>query len=125
MSSSPEPTGWAVLFYIEDNGRSPIEEFVLGQNERTQARLRWSIEQLRARNISAREPLVKHVQGKLYELRVESQANAYRVLYFIFTSRRIVLLHGFQKKTQKTPSREIAVAVKRMRRFIEREGGQS
>ncbi len=76
------------------------------------------------RNISAREPLAKHIQGKLYELRVESQANAYRVLYFTFTGRRIVLLHGFQKKTQKTPRREFAVAVKRMRRFVEREGGQ-
>ncbi len=76
------------------------------------------------RNILAREPLVKHVQGKLYELRVESQASAYRVLHSTFTGRRIVLLHGFQKKTQKTPSREITVAAKRMRRFIEREGGE-
>jgi phage-related protein len=33
-----------------------------------------------------------------------------------------VFLHGFQKKTQKTSSREIAMAVKRMDRFIEREG---
>jgi phage-related protein len=46
-------------------------------------------------------------------------------LYFLVTGRRIVFLHGFQKKTQKIPAREIAMAVKRMDRFIEREGGES
>ncbi len=123
MSSLPQPTEWRVLFYVEDSGSSPVEEFILRQDERTQARLRWGIEQVRARNISAREPLVKHVEGKLYELRIDSGGAAYRIIYFTFSGRRIILLHGFQKKTQKMPNREIAMARARMRRFVEREGG--
>lgn len=120
-----QPAEWRAVFYIADGGHSPVADFILMQDERTQARFRWAIEQLRARNISAREPLVKHIEGKLYELRIDSERNAYRVLYFTFAGRRIILLHGFQKKTQKTPQREIAVARSRMRRFIEREGGRS
>jgi len=70
-----------------------------GLDAKTQRRFRWSIEQLRLRNVQAREPLVRHLDGKIWELREESQTNIYRLLYFFFTGRRIVFLHGFQKKT--------------------------
>ena len=48
-----------------------------------------------------------------------------RVFYFTFTGKRIVLLHGFLKKTDKTPERELVLAEKRMKDFIERYGGTS
>ncbi len=118
------PQDWTIVFYLLPSGDSPVENFVRALDERTQARVRWSIEQLRARNIRAREPLVKHIAGKLYELREESQTNIYRIFYFFYTGRRIVLLHGFQKKTRKTPSKEVAIAIKRMNDFIQR-GGES
>jgi phage-related protein len=121
MSIQPE---WTIVFYIEDNGGNPIDDFLARLDARAKAKFDWAIAQLRVRNVTAREPLVKHLQGKVYELRVESQATIYRLLYFFAAGRRIVFLHGFQKKTQKTPAREIAMAVKRMDRFTEREGGE-
>lgn len=45
-------------------------------------------------------------------------------MYIFYTGRKIVLLHGFQKKTPKTPSQEIAVALWRLQHFVEREGGE-
>jgi phage-related protein len=78
---------------------------------------------LRARSIRAREPLARHLEDKLWELRDEVRTNIYRVVYFFFSGRRIVLLHGFQKKTQKTPRREIEVAQERYRRFLRQQGG--
>ena len=115
---------WSIIFYERGN-IAPIRKFLETLDERTQVRFAWSIEQLRLRNVQARKPLVDHIEGKIWELREESQTNIYRLLYFFATGRRIVFLHGFQKKTQKTPAREIAMAVKRMDRFIEREGGES
>ncbi len=117
MTPKPE---WSIVFYIDDNGKSPVEEFLDSLDEKTRTRFLWSIEQLRVRNVQASEPLVKHIEGKIWELRRESDKNIYRVLYFIYTGREIVLLHGFQKKTQKTPSGEIETAQKRMNIFIER-----
>jgi phage-related protein len=76
------------------------------------------------RNVQAREPLVRHLEGRLWELREESQTNIYRLLYFFFTGRRIVFLHGFQKKTRKTPRREIELAERRLAHFIQRQGGE-
>jgi len=90
---------WSIVFYLDDDGTSPVEAFLRGLDAKTQRRFRWSIEQLRLRNVQAREPLVRHLDGKIWELREESQTNIYRLLYFFFTGRRIVFLHGFQKKT--------------------------
>jgi phage-related protein len=116
---------WSIVFYIEDNGDSPVEEFLESLDPKTQRRFAWSIEQLRVRNVSAREPLVRHLEGKLWELREGSQTNIYRVIYCFFTGRQIVFLHGFQKKTQKTPRGELEVALRRLDNFLERQGGES
>jgi len=91
----------------------------------SQARILFAIEQLRVQNVQARRPLVDHIEGKLWELRKDSGRSTYRILYFTFTGKRIILLHGFQKKTRAAPRREIDIAHERLRRFVEREGGRA
>ncbi len=112
---------WTVVFYTEENGASPVREFLQRLDTKTQVRFAWSIEQLRVRNVMAREPLVCHLEGKLWELREESNTNIYRLIYFFFSGQRIVFLHGFQKKTQKAPRREIEIALLRLDSFMKRE----
>ncbi len=115
-------TEWTMEFYLETNGTSPVEEFLGHLDVKTRARFRWSMEQLRLRNVQAREPLVRHLEGDFWELREESQTNIYRIIYFFFTGRRIIFLHGFVKKAQKTPRRELEVARRRYEAFLVREG---
>ena len=69
-------------FFIEDNGHAPVEEFLDSLDLKTRARFRWSMERLRVRNVRAREPLVRHLEGDLWELREKSQTNVYRIIYF-------------------------------------------
>jgi phage-related protein len=45
--------------------------------------------------------------------------NAIRVIYFLYTERRFILLHGFHKKTQKTPKKELEKAKKYLEDFLE------
>lgn len=117
------PTEWRTEFYLAEDGSSPVEEFLYSLDEKTRARFRWSMEQLRVRNVHAREPLVRHLEADLWELREESRTNIYRIIYFFFTGRRIVFLHGFQKKSQKTPRRELETAKLRHQAFLKQEGG--
>ncbi len=117
-----ENSDWVIVFYVEASGRRPVQAFLEGLDARTQARFRAAIEQLRMRNVGATEPLVRHLEEKIWELRVESNTNIYRLLYFFYTGRRIVFLHGFRKKTQQTPRREIAVASARSQDFLQRRG---
>lgn len=116
---------WTNEFYLDADGSSPVEEFLSGLDLKTRARFYWSMEQLRVRNVQAKEPLVRHLDGDLWELREESQTNIYRIVYFFFTGRRIIFLHGFQKKTQRTPSGELEIARKRQRIFLTRYGRRS
>lgn len=111
---------WTVVFYTEENGASPVREFLQRLDTKTQVRFAWSIEQLRVRNVMAREPLARHLEGKLWELREESNTNIYRLIYFFFSGQCIVFLHGFQKKTQKAPRREIEIALQRLDSFVKR-----
>ncbi len=115
---------WSIIFYTEPGGGDPIGDFLASLDLRTQARFDWSIEQLLARNTQAREPLVKHLAGRIWELRRESNTNIFRLLYAFLPGRRILFLHGFQKKTQKTPRREIETAQARLAIFLAREGGE-
>ena len=114
---------WHIVFYVDENGNSPVEDFLRHLDTKTRTRFTWSLEQLRLRNVQASEPLVKHIEGKLWELRRASSGNIYRVLYFFYTGRQIVLLHGFQKKTEKTPHGEITLAQKRLESYMARARG--
>jgi phage-related protein len=68
---------------------------------------------------NVREPYVKHIKGKLFEIRAKGKDGIARVLYFTMTGQRIVLLHGFMKKTQKTPKKELETATVRMKEILE------
>jgi phage-related protein len=66
-------------------------------------------------------PHVRPVTGqkKLWEIRAKGKDGIARLFYFTMSSRQIVLLHGFMKKTQKTPQGEIDTAVSRMKEYTE------
>ena len=60
------------------------------------------------------EKFLKHIEGSdgLYEIRIESGSNIYRIFCCFDRGNLVVLFSGFQKKTQKTPRQEIEKAVK-------------
>ncbi len=62
-----------------------------------------------------REPYVKHLQEKLWEIRMKAQPGIARAIYVTVTGKRIVVLHVFVKKTQKTPRAAIELARQRMK----------
>ena len=61
-----------------------------------------------------REPHVKHLDGKLWELRVMAEGGIARGIYVTAAERRVVVLHVFAKKSRKTPRRALATARGRM-----------
>ena len=56
---------------------------------------------------------VKHLEGKLWELRVTGRDGIARAIYVTAIGRRVVILRAFVKKTQKTPVRELELARQR------------
>jgi phage-related protein len=60
-----------------------------------------------------REPYVKHLEGPLWEMRMRGRDGIARAAYVTASGRRVVVVRVFSKKTQKTPRREIELALRR------------
>ena len=60
-----------------------------------------------------REPYVKHVEGKLWEMRMKGRSGIARALYVTASGQRVVVVHIFAKRTAKTPRRAIRLALQR------------
>ena len=59
------------------------------------------------------EPYVKHIEGSVWEMRMKGRDQIARAFYVTATGKRVVVVHAFIKKTQKTPRREIVTALRR------------
>ena len=60
-----------------------------------------------------REPYVRHLEGPVWEMRMKGRDGIARAAYVTARGHRIVIVHVFPKKTQKTPRREIETALSR------------
>ena len=116
-----------VEFYRDKNENSEIVEYLdrLKENGETNKNERINRDKILAYIIALKQygtrigmPVVKHIEGNLWELR----PLANRIFFFYWKDKKFVLLHHFVKKTQKTPPREIEQAKTKMRDFMERYG---
>ena len=88
-----------------------FEEFMESLDTNIRRKINYGLDLLKFQDIVSRK-FVKYIKDGLFELRTEWEGNIYRV-FFIFEGNRIVVLfNGFQKKTQKTPEKEIRKALK-------------
>ena len=60
-----------------------------------------------------REPYLKHLEGPLWEMRLKGKSGIARAIYVTASGMRIVVVHVFAKKTQKTPRKEVVHALKK------------
>ena len=59
------------------------------------------------------EPYLKHLQGRLWEMRLKGRAGIARAVYVTAVGQRVVIVRAFVKKTQRTPRSELELALKR------------
>ncbi len=104
--------------FFKHNDRPPIEEWLNDLLADTRSKILRHIELLKKNGLSLKEPFVKHIKGKIYELRTQDKDGIYRILYFAHKEKTFILLHGFVKKTNKTPDEAINIAEIRMREII-------
>ena len=112
---------FTIEFYVTDGDRAPVREWLDELKVRApnmHALVLAGISRLRDRSYHV-PPLSTHVDGSLFELRVGGR-NIARVLYFFRKGQRIILLHGFVKKSQTLPLRHLATAQERLADYIRR-----
>ena len=62
---------------------------------------------------NVKEPHVRHVRGQLWEIRLKGKAGIARAFYVTAREQRVVIVRAFIKKTEKTPTGEIDLALQR------------
>jgi phage-related protein len=106
---------WNVEFYQKENGEIPVEEFLLSLQPKLRAKAYSDILLLKKLGINKREPYSTTIKGErykgLFELRIKFSSDISRIFYFLYDKNTFILLHGFLKKTDKTPERELEKAV--------------
>ncbi|MDD2197331.1 MAG: type II toxin-antitoxin system RelE/ParE family toxin [Bacteroidales bacterium] len=97
-----------------------FEEFLLGQPKKVQDKIYKVLEAIETLERIPSNYL-KLIVGtnQLYEARIQLGSNIWRVFCFFDSGRLVILLNGFQKKTQKTPKNEINRAVNLMNEYYE------
>lgn len=100
-------------FYRTTSGAVPVREFLAELDAVDREAIRAALREIRTHG----RTFARHLRGDLYEVRVSSRGRAWRVVFAAEGSRHHVLLalSSFEKKSQKTPDRELELAERRLK----------
>lgn len=111
---------WIIEYYETANGSIPVKEFIDKLDVIARSKVADALDLLEEYGISLGLPHSKRVVGtQLWELRIVG-GNNIRIFYIAKTGKTFLLLHGFQKKKQKTDTKEIKAALKRLDDYRQR-----
>lgn len=116
-----------LIFYEDSHGNSPAANFITQLDEESQnnkyaktqlKQIIHHLDILEKLGTRCKSEYVKHVRDNIWELRPGPN----RILFFVWTGNKIILLHPFRKRTPKTPLKEIVKAKNEMADWISRNG---
>ncbi|MCC5934640.1 MAG: type II toxin-antitoxin system RelE/ParE family toxin [Balneolales bacterium] len=112
-----------IKFYTTQSGKSPITNFLDSLNSKQAKRVTWVLNLVEQKDRVPRE-YFKKLSGTsgIWEVRVQSGSDIFRLLGFIDDGKFVVLTNGFVKKSQKTPKNEIDIAENRKSDYLNRKG---
>ncbi|MEL3904614.1 MAG: type II toxin-antitoxin system RelE/ParE family toxin [Treponemataceae bacterium] len=106
-----------VVFFKNENDKQPCREFILSLDRDSKREIGISVFTVQ-QGFPMGLPLVRKIEADLWEIRIKLPAGICR-LFFTICGSTIVLLHGFIKKSQKTPLNELNIARTRLHTFKE------
>jgi phage-related protein len=110
-----------IRFYRTKSGYCPVEEFLDSLSGKQAQKAAWVLQLVEEMDIVPVKYFKKLVNtDDIWEVRVQAEGNIFRFLGFFDNESLVILNHAFQKKTQKTPSREIKIAEDRKKDYLSR-----
>ena len=117
------PSKFDIHFFKTANGREPVQEFlkhlIHSKNSTDKAladEILTYLMLLSEKGTTLGMPYSKHLRDSLWELRLKNN----RIIYCCIQGNNIYLLHHFQKQSQKTPLKELKLAIRRYKELISR-----
>ena len=100
-------------YYTSPNGSCPVAKWLDKQSNEVQAKMHGYMELLETSPDLGRFPFVRKLDSGLYEIKTKVAGTWPRIIYFYFDKDKVVYLHAFMKKSNKTPPNEIKIAKER------------
>jgi len=111
-----------ILFYESKEGQKPIQRFLDKLDGKQAKKVTWTLQIVEEQKIVPSKYFKKMVNtDDLWEVRVASGSNIFRLLAFFDGSKLVVISHAFQKKTQKVPRQTIEIAEERKKDYFRRK----
>jgi len=109
-----------IKFYRLESGASPVEDFIDKLSDKAAQKVLAVFKIIENQDLVSSKFFKKLSGTDIWECRIMWESNIFRFLAFFEKNNVVILTHGFQKKTQKTPSSEIDRAVKYMNDYKRR-----
>jgi phage-related protein len=110
-----------IVFYKNENGESPMEDFLNSLDPKSRVKTIWVLELLEStRYVSTSFFKKLKGSGDLWEVRVNYSKTSIRIISYLSTFDELVLLHGFIKKSMTIPRKEMIIAQTRRQNHINR-----
>jgi phage-related protein len=106
-----------VIFFKRADDKVPMKDWLDDLKAKDRRKCLERIERLRDQGHELNRPFAAYLKDDIYELRVKRGNVNYRMLYFFYEGRAVVISHGLIKKAQKVPPKEIDRATKRKAEF--------
>jgi phage-related protein len=106
-----------LAFYTTPSGRKPVIDYIKKQAKHERVGLIEALEMIEIHGFEAPRMSFRQIMGKLWEIKIERKLS-HRIFYAAVVKGEIVLLHAYQKKSQKAPKKEIDLAHRRMKEII-------
>jgi len=110
-----------IRFYQSDSGACPVEVFLDSLSGKQAQKVAWTLHLIEEMPTVPTKYFKKLVNtDDIWEVRVQIGNNIFRLLGFLDGENIVILNHAFQKKTQKTPKKEIQIAEVRKKNYLNR-----
>jgi len=111
---------FTVIFFETEKGEVPVLQFLNTLEVKLRAKVFRDLQLLEQKGNDLRLPWSEHLDDGIFELRTIRSTVIIRCFYFFLSGKKIVVTHGFKKKTRKTPQNEIIRAKKYREDYFKR-----
>ena len=107
-----------IEFFTTESNRSPVTDFIDTLQIKDQAVVLAVLQEISDYGFKAKGVRFKQIKKKLWEMKITVPSGGIRLFYAMISQNKLLILHGFKKKSQKTPLKQLNLAEKRLKRLL-------
>ena len=110
-----------ILTFFEKGEKIPVKDFILSLQDKDWVKVHGCLKSIKELGFKTPRVDFRQIDGKLWEIKIVTISGGVRIFYTSIQRDEMVLLHGYKKKSQKAPKKELDIAFQRMKEISKKE----